>query len=52
MHEVFFSSYEISFCACFCSPKIVGIADPRLFARKKLQGRHNVPDENVFDGNR
>ncbi|XP_053499329.1 uncharacterized protein zgc:154075 [Ictalurus furcatus] len=29
--------------------QVVGIADPRLFARKKLQECHNVPEENVFD---
>ncbi|TSM04834.1 hypothetical protein Baya_7719 [Bagarius yarrelli] len=29
--------------------QIVGVADPRLFARKKLQERHRVPEENVFN---
>lgn len=37
--------------ACFHpeSLQVVGIADPRPFARTKLQKRHNVADENTFD---
>ncbi|XP_051518529.1 uncharacterized oxidoreductase SP_1686-like isoform X3 [Myxocyprinus asiaticus] len=29
--------------------RVVGIADPRDFARKKLQQRHKVSDENTYD---
>lgn len=29
--------------------RVVGIADPRDFARKKLQARHKVSDENTFN---
>lgn len=29
--------------------QIVGVADPRCFARKKLQKSHKIADENVFD---
>ncbi|KTG31731.1 hypothetical protein cypCar_00019704 [Cyprinus carpio] len=29
--------------------RVVGIADPRDFARKKLQARHKVADENTFN---
>ncbi|XP_062396560.1 uncharacterized protein zgc:154075 [Sardina pilchardus] len=29
--------------------RVVGVADPRLFARRKLQEKHQIPDENVFD---
>ncbi|XP_036446971.1 uncharacterized protein zgc:154075 [Colossoma macropomum] len=29
--------------------QVVGIADPRSFARNKLQKRHKVADENTFD---
>ncbi|KAK3519113.1 hypothetical protein QTP70_016313 [Hemibagrus guttatus] len=29
--------------------QVVGIADPRPFARKKLQERHKVPEGNVFN---
>lgn len=28
------------------------MADPRLFARRKLQEKHHIPDKNVFDGKR
>ncbi|XP_034001407.1 uncharacterized protein zgc:154075 isoform X2 [Trematomus bernacchii] len=29
--------------------KVVGVADPRKFARTKLQQQHNVVDENIFE---
>ncbi|CAJ1085550.1 putative oxidoreductase YteT isoform X2 [Xyrichtys novacula] len=29
--------------------KVVGVADPRKFARMKLQQRHKIEDENVFN---
>ncbi|CAL1606852.1 unnamed protein product [Knipowitschia caucasica] len=29
--------------------KVVGVADPRKFARTKLQQRHNIDNENVFE---
>nr|XP_040049185.1 putative oxidoreductase YteT [Gasterosteus aculeatus aculeatus] len=29
--------------------KVVGVADPRKFARTKLQQQHNILDENVFE---
>uniref|UniRef100_A0A8C2B526 Zgc:154075 n=1 Tax=Cyprinus carpio TaxID=7962 RepID=A0A8C2B526_CYPCA len=29
--------------------RVIGIADPRDFARKKLQARHKVADENTFN---
>ncbi|GAA6220035.1 uncharacterized protein LOC108891663 [Lates japonicus] len=29
--------------------KVVGVADPRKFARTKLQQQHKIADENVFD---
>lgn len=31
-------------------PNVVGTADPRDFAQKRLQARHKVPDENTFNG--
>lgn len=30
--------------------QVVGVADPREFARKKLQQQHNIEDDNVFEG--
>ncbi|XP_029911367.1 uncharacterized protein LOC115361846 isoform X2 [Myripristis murdjan] len=29
--------------------KVVGVADPREFARKKLQQQHDIEDDNVFE---
>ncbi|KAJ8257646.1 hypothetical protein GJAV_G00188130 [Gymnothorax javanicus] len=29
--------------------KVVGVADPRVFARKKLQAEHSIAEENVFE---
>ncbi|KAJ4934384.1 hypothetical protein JOQ06_007181 [Pogonophryne albipinna] len=29
--------------------KVVGVADPRKFARTKLQQQHNIVDENIFE---
>ncbi|TNN76535.1 hypothetical protein EYF80_013185 [Liparis tanakae] len=29
--------------------KVVGVADPRRFARTKLQKQHNILDENIFE---
>ena len=33
-------------------PQVVSVADPRLFARRKMQEKHQILDENVFDGKR
>lgn len=30
--------------------QVVGVADPRKFARTKLQQQHNISDENIFEG--
>lgn len=30
--------------------QVVGVADPRKFARTKLQQKHNIVDENIFEG--
>ena len=30
--------------------QVVGVADPRKFARTKLQQQHNIVDENIFEG--
>ncbi|XP_029995838.1 uncharacterized protein LOC115423209 isoform X2 [Sphaeramia orbicularis] len=29
--------------------KVVGVADPRKFARTKMQHQHNIADENIFE---
>ena len=30
--------------------QVVGVADPRKFACKKLQEQHNIAEENIFEG--
>lgn len=30
--------------------QVVGVADPRKFARTKLQQQHKISDENIFEG--
>uniref|UniRef100_A0A0E9UUG7 Uncharacterized protein n=1 Tax=Anguilla anguilla TaxID=7936 RepID=A0A0E9UUG7_ANGAN len=30
--------------------QVVGVADPRVFARQKLQEGHHIAEENVHDG--
>jgi len=30
--------------------QVVGVADPRRFARTKLQKQHKILDENIFEG--
>lgn len=32
------------------SSQVVGVADPRKFARTKLQQQHKIIEENVFEG--
>ncbi|XP_066493609.1 putative oxidoreductase YteT [Tiliqua scincoides] len=43
------SNYS-SYAVCFPDRmKVIGVADPRAFARKRLQEIHNIDKDNVFD---